>query len=96
MTSLRLLASPLCPLQFACSSGPVAQQDDLRRVSAFSCATTSVYRWANTGHWSKIPAPDVAAATGEPAFEEHTGGHLVTPGEWNDFPTYAESYLQTK
>jgi hypothetical protein len=41
-------------------------------------------------------APDVAVATGDLAFEEHTGGHVVTPAEWNDFLTYAEGYLNAK
>lgn len=42
---------------------------------------------------SEKPAPDTAIVTGEVAFHEHTGGHVVTAEEWKHFLNYADGYF---
>jgi hypothetical protein len=38
----------------------------------------------------KMPAPDTPLIAGDLAFHEHTGGHVVTPEEWQGMAALSE------
>jgi len=45
---------------------------------------------------TEMPAPDAPLVDGDIAFNEHTGGHLVTPTEWQLFLKFADRYFHAK
>lgn len=44
---------------------------------------------------TRMPAPDAPLVSGDLAFNEHTGGHTVTPAEWDLFLKFADRYFHT-
>ena len=42
---------------------------------------------------TQMPAPDAPLVNGDLAFNEHTGGHTVTPAEWDLFLKFADRYF---
>lgn len=51
--------------------------------------------WITWGR-TEAPAPDKAVITSDLACEKRDGVRILTPGEGNDFLTYAEGYLNAK
>jgi len=43
---------------------------------------------------TEMPKPDTALVAGDIAFHEHTGGHVVTPAEWELFLKFADKYFK--
>ena len=44
----------------------------------------------------KMPVPDTPLIAGDLAFHEHTGGHVVTPEEWQLFLKFADRYFKVR
>jgi len=44
---------------------------------------------------TNMPPLDMTVDSGELAFKEHSGGHMATPADWQDFLKFANKYLKT-
>lgn len=90
-----MLMALMAPRPIFATGGTTDQWSDPTGVYLAAQAASPVYELLGKkglGIDEKPPA-DTAIVTGEVAFHEHTGGHVVTPKEWQHFLKYADVYF---
>jgi hypothetical protein len=80
------------------SGGTQDQWADPRGEFLATVAAGPVYRLLGKKDLGAIEGPplDTPLITGDLGFNFHTGGHTITPADWNAFLDFADRHLKPK
>lgn len=93
-----MLISLVAPRPVFITGGTTDQWSDPKGEFTAAAAAGPIYKLLGKKDLgtTEMPAPDAPLVTGDVAFNEHTGGHTVTPTEWQLFLKFAGRYFHAK